>query len=134
MQKIEAIYERLDDGGQEAISHALTSCRRLINAVADAVYPPAKEPIDVDGKSTRVTQQEPLNRIETYISEHTSSSTRRKRLRRALQDLYDRTSAGVHAEVSAEEARHVFLHTYVVLGEIVLLDQGAQKPSAESDN
>jgi hypothetical protein len=40
-EKIPVIYNRLAEGDQEAISHAQTSCRRMIEAFADAVYPPA---------------------------------------------------------------------------------------------
>ena len=123
LEKIGAVYERLEAGNPEAVSHALTSCRRLIAAVADAVYPPSKDPIDVDGKTVDVNRQQSLNRIETFVSTNTRSKSRRKRLRRTLENLYNRTSAGVHADVSVEEAKSIFLHTYVVLGEIVLLDQ-----------
>jgi hypothetical protein len=123
LDKIDAIYERLEDGGSEAISHALTSCRRLIAAVADALCPPRDEPVEVGGKTINLTAQNVINRLETYISENDGSKSRRERLRKALEGLWNRTSTGVHADVTAPEARFLFLHTYIVLGEIVSLGQ-----------
>ncbi|MFF1401026.1 hypothetical protein ACFVZD_45855 [Streptomyces sp. NPDC058287] len=35
--------------------------------------------------------------------------------------LYARCSAGTHAEVTIDEARFIFLQTYIVLGEILTL-------------
>ncbi|MFF1570182.1 hypothetical protein ACFVY1_43625 [Streptomyces sp. NPDC058293] len=48
--------------------------------------------------------------------------------------LYARCSAGTHAEVTIDEARFIFLQTYIVLGEILTLsapqydDSGSQLP------
>jgi len=48
LQKIPSVYNRLSEGDPEAVSHAQTSCRRIIDAFADAVYPPTDEAIDAD--------------------------------------------------------------------------------------
>jgi hypothetical protein len=43
--KLPHIFERLEKGDAEAVSHAMTTCRRIIDAVADADAPlaaPAK--------------------------------------------------------------------------------------------
>lgn len=125
LDRIDAVFERLEDGRQESISHALSSCRRLITAVADALYPPRKEPIQTDGRSVQLTAQHVLNRLEMYVADHDESRSRRKRLRRTVEDLWNRTSAGVHADVSAAEARFIFLHTYTTVGEIVRLGDTA---------
>jgi hypothetical protein len=42
-KKFVAAQERVTDGGQEDIAHALTSCRRMIKSLADALYPATKE-------------------------------------------------------------------------------------------
>lgn len=49
----------------------------------------------------------------------TASSTRRSRLRRRLRDLYERVNAGVHSDVSSQEAEFLFLDTYLLLGEVL---------------
>ncbi|MDQ0921529.1 hypothetical protein QF038_000037 [Pseudarthrobacter sp. W1I19] len=42
-------------------------------------------------------------------------------------ELYARCSAGTHAEADVQEARFVFLQTYVVLGEILTLGTDPEK-------
>jgi hypothetical protein len=121
LDKIESIYRRLDDGDPEAVAQALVTCRRLIDAVADALYPPSESPIVVDGEERNVDASHTQNRLHAYVAVRIPSSTRRARLRRSLSDLYDRVSAGVHAEVSIAEARFLFLATYIYLGEVLTL-------------
>lgn len=121
LSKIESIYRRLGECDREAVSHALLTCRRLIDAVADAIYAPTTETIDLGEKPVQLTHKHVQNRLNVYVAEHTSSESRRKKLRRSLSDLYDRVSTGVHAEVSASEARFLFLHTYLYLGEVLSL-------------
>lgn len=69
-----------------------------------------------------VNAQNVLNRLQAYTHASGIAKSRRDRLCRTLSDLYERCSAGAHAEVTIDEARFVFLQTYVVLGEILMLD------------
>ncbi len=124
LDKIDAINERLADGTPENISQALSSVRRLIKAVADELYPPT-DPIEVAGQLVELSAANVLNRLETYVSENDPSTSRRKRLRRSLEDIHDRSSAGVHSDVSAGEAKFIFLATYATLGEILSLNPKA---------
>lgn len=41
--KFVAAQERITSGGEEDISHALTSCRRMIKSLADALYPATQQ-------------------------------------------------------------------------------------------
>ena len=53
LEKFVAVYRRLDESETdiEARSHALTSCRRILKALADTLYPPRKKPVTgSDGK------------------------------------------------------------------------------------
>jgi hypothetical protein len=65
------------------------------------------------------------------VSEHTSSTSRRKRLKQSLSNIYDRLSSGVHNNIAPEEAQSIFLQTYLYLGEVVTL--GKDSPASESD-
>jgi hypothetical protein len=121
LARLPVVSERLTATDPEAISHAMTTCRRIIDGVADALYPPRVEPLMLDGNEIGLGASNHLNRLNAFVREHCSSTTRRDRVRRTLGDLYGRVSAGVHAEISADEARTLFLQTYVTLGEIVLL-------------
>lgn len=119
LEKIESISERLRDGDVEAVSQAMTTCRRLIDAAANALFPPRKEPYLVGEQPLNVGPSNVLNRLQAHVTEAGIGGDRRDRLRQTLAGLYRRTSAGAHADVDVVEARYVFLQTYVVLGELL---------------
>jgi hypothetical protein len=119
VQKIPSIYARLDEGDTEAISQAMTSCRRMIDAFADHVSPPAAAPVQVDGVQVSLKKDKVLNRIQQYLVQNMTSESRRDRLNKTLRAIYERVSTGVHSDVSAQEARSLFLATYLTLGEIL---------------
>src|SRR5437773_2866023 len=50
LQKIPAISERLASGDTEAISHAMSTCRRVLSAFADSVQPPTSEKLPLGEK------------------------------------------------------------------------------------
>jgi hypothetical protein len=121
LQKIPSIYRRLAEGDTEAISHALTTCRRIIDTFADTIYPPSDTPINIGGQEVKLTAQHHQNRINAYVRERVSSDSRRTKFRQTLGNLYGRVSAGVHTDVTLAEARSLFLETYLLLGEIITL-------------
>lgn len=122
LDKIERVSDRLRDGDPESVSQALTTCRRLIDSCADHVFPPQAEQYPIsDEVKLNVGPQQVLNRLQAYTHQCGITKSRRDRLRHTLADLYGRCSAGTHAEVTVDEARFVFLQTYVALGEILTL-------------
>jgi AbiTii len=124
LNKIERVSDRLRDGDAESVSQALTTCRRLIDSCASHLFPAGDGSYDVDGQLLKVGEQNVLNRLQAHAHSTGAPKGRRDRLRRTLSDLYGRCSAGTHAEVSTQEARFVFLQTYVVLGEVLTLGDG----------
>jgi hypothetical protein len=122
LDKIERVSDRLRDGDPESVSQALTTCRRLIDSCADYVFPARDEPYAIGAEATlKVGPQQVLNRLQAHTHACGTSKSRRDRLRRTLSDLYARCSAGTHAEVTIDEARFVFLQTYIALDEILTL-------------
>lgn len=119
LDKIERVADRLRDGDPESVSQGLTSCRRLIDACADHVFPARDAPYVIGEQPLSVGQSNVLNRLQAYCHSIGLPKSRRDRLRVMLKELYSRCSAGTHAEVTVQEARFVFLQTYVVLGEIL---------------
>lgn len=118
-EKIPAIYDRLTAGDAEAISQALNSVRRMIKAFADAVYPAGEGSRQLDGQQYQIGSDKVLNRVRLYLGERCTSRSRCERLNRTLRDIFDRASAGTHADVTADEARALFLHAYLTIGEII---------------
>lgn len=121
LEKIPLVSERLVAGDPEAISQGLTTCRRLIDAFADAVYPASDVPVTIGKDEVEVTIDKTKNRINAYIASKTESYSRRRRLRQSLSNIYDQLSKGVHNEIDPDEAYSLLLGTYVLLGEIITL-------------
>jgi hypothetical protein len=112
-------FERLAAGDKEAVSHALTTCRRVLDSFGDSVYPPRAEPARIGEKELQVGAPDTRNRLRVYVYEQIGKGSRYERLSRAIASLYDRVSAGIHADVTIGEARALVLHTYLLLGEIL---------------
>lgn len=129
LEKIERVSDRLREGDPESVSQALTTCRRLIDSCADYVFPARDEQYMIGEVPLKVGQQQVLNRLQAHTHECGVSRSRRDRLRRTLSDLYERCSAGTHAEVTIGEARFIFLQTYIALGEILTLSGSEDAPA-----
>lgn len=125
LTKMPSVVARLREGDQEAVSQALTTCRRIIEGFADAIFPPSDALFELNGNSIKLDASKHQNRINAYVAERTESTSRRTRLRQNLSNLFDRVSTGVHKDVTAEEAYALFLNVYLFLGEVLSL--GAPK-------
>lgn len=123
LDKIPSVMDRLGEGDQEAVAQALSTCRRIIEAFSDSVFPPREGTFDIGGTQLKLDSGKHQNRLNVFIHEHTESQSRRNRLRQNLTNLFDRVSTGVHKDVSPEEARALFLNTYLFLGEVLHLSK-----------
>jgi hypothetical protein len=125
-EQIIAVNERMADGSPESYAAALTSCRRLLMTVADAVFPArAEDWRDPSGTSRRVGPEHYKNRLLAFISESNGSRGSASLVESELEHLasrvdavYDKACKGVHADVSPQEARLAVIHTYLLLGEV----------------
>ena len=118
LDRLPGIGARLAEGDSTAVVQAMSACRRLIGDFADAVRPPSDEPIvDQHGVSHDMKRDKVLNRIQEALRQKCPSDSRVSRLRRTLNDLYERVSAGMKSDISREEAQSLVVMTYVALGE-----------------
>jgi hypothetical protein len=124
VSKIPAVMNRQSESDPESISQALTTCRRIVVAFADSIYPPSDAVVEVDGNTLKLDAGKPMNRINAYVAERTKSKSRQQKIRQNLSNLFDRVSAAVHNDVTADEARALFLNTYLFLGEVLHLSSG----------
>lgn len=125
LDQIPSVMERLSHGEQEPISHALTTCRRIIESFADSIFPPTDDTLDIGGNILKLDAGKHQNRINAYIHYRCESKSRKQKFRQNLANLFDRVSTGVHTDVTPEEARALFLNTYLFLGEVLHLESGA---------
>ena len=118
-EKIPSVMSRLSEGDDESISQALVTCRRIIEAFADSIFPPTDQTIEIGGNTLKLDAGKHQNRINAYVYQHVQSQSRRQKIRQNLSNLFDRVSTGVHTDVTAEEANSLFLNVYLFFGEIL---------------
>lgn len=119
IRKIESAYRGIREGDPESISGAMNSVRRLIDAVADALFPATTDTrLDGQGNVVKLGDPQRLNRIKAFIDDHSESKSRGDRLKRGLSGIYGRVSTAVHNDVTGQEAEYLFLSAYVLLGEV----------------
>jgi hypothetical protein len=141
VQRFSAVYDSLLSTNPEDWSNAVHSCRRILQDLADAVFPATDEVVtkSVGGKETtiRLGQEHYINRIIAFV-EGESTSTRFKAivgsqlsfLGDRLDSVFKAAQKGSHKTiVSREEADRYTLYTYLIVGDILTLtdsDEGSR--------
>lgn len=127
-----ASQERIAAGTPEDFVHALTSCRRMIKALADAVYPAVEGEIEgIDGVSREMSDDRYKNRLTEYVRTKVEPKRQKAVVVKTIADLAGRltsldglASKGVHDNVSAAEAETCVVWTYLLAGDIVRIADG----------
>ena len=135
VEQLLSVAERLQQGDEESCSQALTTCRRILLTVADAVFPAREEPYsEASGKPRTVGPKEYKNRLLAFITERlkgksdvTLLESELEHLAARLDAVYDRACKGVHESVTIEEARLAVIHSYLFIAEVA----GAESIEAE---
>lgn len=129
LKQFAAIYRRIQEGDIEARSHALTSCRRIIKALADTVYPARDGTArGLDGKEYPLDEDHYVLRLRQYVSEVAAGHKSSEVLRAQIGDLESRFAAlnglaskGAHAQVTVHELNQCAIQTYLVAGDVFRL-------------
>ncbi|MFF1944293.1 hypothetical protein ACFVWF_19385 [Rhodococcus qingshengii] len=127
-----AAQESIAGGGSEDISHALTSCRRMIKSLADALYPATKEKIEgLDGIKRSMTDDMYKNRILQYVITKVGKHKDGEVLQSTVTDLGSRLDAldglaskGVHAKATLDEAHTCIFQTYLLAASLLAIADG----------
>lgn len=121
-QQLMLAFKGISSRSSEEWSQALTSCRRLLEALADKLYPPNEKVIN---KRTFKANQY-INRLWQFMSESIESESNRELAKMHVDYLgswleknYKMTNKGVHADVSHLEATRVVFHLYLMLSDIL---------------
>lgn len=138
-EQLLAIHERLREGDTEALAQAMTSCRRLICTVADAVFPPRDELYtDPSGKNHKVGSDEYKNRLLAFIETRNNGVmnidiliSELEHLAARLDAVYEKMCKGIHAHVSRDEARLAIIHTYIFIAEVARVVSFDESPDLE---
>lgn len=144
VDKFNAVFRRLDSAAtaerdpeaREELSQAVTSCRRILKAVVDAVQPADRaRPLTEDGEH-QLTDDAYRNRLFEFLKATVASGSFEQALSKAASSLFERFAAadnlsnkGVHARVARQEAEFCALNTYLLGAEVLYL---ADAPPAAS--
>lgn len=132
VQKLSAVYENLQSENPEDWSNAVHSCRRILQDLADSVYPPRENTtIDVNGKPKiiQLGADHYINRLVTFIEERAQSErfsaivgSQLAFIGDRLDSVFQAAQKGSHAKiVSREEADRYVVYTYLIAGDILSL-------------
>jgi hypothetical protein len=130
-QKLSAVYVNLQSENPENWANAVHSCRRILQDLADALYPARADVIkDIGGKPKpiKLGSDNYINRLIAYLEEK-SSSERFRELTGSnlayvgdrLDSIFQATQKGSHANVSRQEADRYVVYTYLIVGDILSL-------------
>ena len=132
IRKFTAIYDNLESDNPEDWANAVHGCRRVLQDLADAVFPAQVEPrhVDVNGetKPIKLRNDQYINRLMAYIGDSSKSKRFNELVGSELEYMGNRLDAlfrasqkGSHATVSKEEADRYVVYTYLTVGDILSL-------------
>ena len=134
IQILTAVHENLQSENPEDWSNAVHSCRRILQDLADAIYPACDDKVmEVNGKekTIKLGNDNYINRLIAYVEE-TSQSNRFNDLVGShlgfigdrLDSVFKAAQKGSHDKiVSREEADRYVVYTYLISGDILSLRQ-----------
>ena len=142
VQKLTAVHDNLASDNPEDWANATHSCRRVLQGLADAVFPPRKEPrtrtVNGEQKEIKLGAEQYINRLLAYIEDSSSSGRFREIVGSHLCYMGDRLNAlfkaaqkGSHSTVTKEEADRCVVYTYLLVGDILSL--GSTAPDTDAN-
>jgi hypothetical protein len=132
VQMLSAVYENLQSENSEDWSNAVHSCRRILQALADVLYPTREDKV-VDARGKRKTiklgPDNYVNRLIAFLEERSDSERFEEIVGSHLRFIGERLDAvfqaaqkGSHSTiVSRAEADRYVVYTYLVVGDILTL-------------
>ncbi|MGY6126348.1 ComEA family DNA-binding protein [Paraburkholderia strydomiana] len=121
-------FRGVSSSKDEEWSQALTTCRRLLEGIADQLHPADTQPV----KGRVLGQAQYVNRLWAFMDKAIKSESNRELAKTHvdflgswLEKVNKITNKGVHAEVQQLEAVKAVFHTYLVVADLLsYLDSG----------
>jgi hypothetical protein len=129
-------FDTLDTA--DSLAHVSLSCRRLLERLADAFFPPRQEKV----RGLEVGQAQYRNRLQAYIMENLESRTQRKVLLSTLADVISRVNSlndvankGLHGDLSATEVQRLLIALITLVYDLLTLAEPPMRtPDAPYSN
>ena len=143
VRKLSSVSDNLNSDNPEDWANAAHSCRRLIQELADALFPAQTEnrvrKSNGKTKDIELGQKNYKNRLMAYIEDSSDSDSfnnivgsQLDYIGQRLDAIYEAAQKGTHSEVSKQEAERCVVHTYLLVGDILSLRVGSPKRPSES--
>lgn len=141
LRRLESIRDNLQSENPEDWANAGHSCRRLLQSVADALYPPSDTPVkSASGRDIKVGADNYINRLVMFCEAKMASGVSSKVISADLKFIGERLDAafsaaqkGSHGKIGISEAQRFVIHTYLVVGDILELNAETSTPKGELD-
>lgn len=132
LDKFLAAEVSLAGGTPEDLSHALTSTRRMIKDLADALYPATGETIVGEDRVERVMDDDAYrNRLVQFAKEKLGKRLRGKVMGdtlasygKRITNLDSMASKGVHSDVTAAEAEQCVIWSFMLVADLLRIADG----------
>ena len=143
LQKLNAIEDMMEDGNPERYAQVLTSCRRLWSETAKNLFEEvlpnysekafktkAGKEIDITGDHDNNKLSAVIETLQSKAAKNTLVGSETIYLIDWMEQINSRQSAGVHNDVTREQAMQCIIHTYIALGDILTLKADVEKAEA----
>lgn len=134
LQKLNAIEELMEDGNPERYAQVLTSCRRLWSDTAKLLFsevlPDYSErtfktksgrEIDISGDHINNKLSAVIETLQPKAAKNTLVGSEAVYLVDWIEQINSIQNAGVHSDITREQAMQCIIHTYIALGDILSL-------------
>lgn len=115
-------FKSVSSDNKEEWSQALATCRRLLESLADKLYPPTDE--NINGRTFKPNQY--INRMWRFMDVSIESKSNKEMAKAHVDFLgswmsadYTLACKGVHTEVTQFEATKAIFHIYLMLADLL---------------
>ena len=140
LRKLNAIEDLMEDGNPERYAQVLTSCRRLWTETAktlfEEVLPNYKDKtfktksgkeIDISGDHDNNKLSAVIETLQSKAAKNTLVGSEMIYLIDWMEQINSTQNAGVHTDITREQAMQCIIHTYIALGDILSLKSDVEK-------
>lgn len=129
VRKFSAIHDNLKSDNPEDWSNCAHSCRRILQDLADVLFPTTTDRVASNGKKIKLGNDNYINRLVCFAEDRSESTTFSGVVGSHLGYLGDRLDAlfvaaqkGSHNTISSrEEADRYVVYTYMIVGDLLQL-------------
>jgi len=131
VKKFASVHDNLRSTNPENWANAVHSCRRILQDLADVLFPPQeKDDVTKSGKTIKLGPGNYINRLMRFVEDKSDSDrfgdlvgSHLGFLGDRLDAVFEATQKGSHANVSREEANRYVVYAYMLIGDILSLCQ-----------